>query len=100
MRGDVPGHAGGGDDENDEGSDHVGFLNLQEMTRSIGQVVNSAITSRIVSGLCPVAPTTPPMNAAAAKASRKRAKPSFCSLLYFEVMEGFYGVAMAMALPS
>lgn len=49
--------------------------------------------SRVLNGLWPVKPTTPPMKADAAMVSTKRAKPSFCSLLYLEVITAFYGAA-------
>lgn len=50
------------------------------MVSSIGQTAKRTPISRFDKGLCPVEPTTAPMNAEAAMVSIKRAKPSFCSL--------------------
>ncbi len=93
VGGDVPGDATGDNDKNDECGDHAGLLIFHDIARSIGQMANRVTISRVLNGLWPVKPTTPPIKADAAMVSTKRAKPSFCSLLYLEVIAAFYGAA-------
>jgi hypothetical protein len=89
VGGDVPGHDTSNKHEDDERSDHVGFLNFHDKVRSVGETANWMPISQRLKGLWPVAPTTPPMKAAAAMASMKRANPSFCSLLNLDGIAAF-----------
>ena len=89
MIGDIPSYAAGDDNEDGADDDHchdVGLRRFHEVNSSIGQVMKRAAISQALMGLCPVAPTTAPMKDAAAMASKKRASPSFCSLLYLECL--------------
>lgn len=65
-----------------------------EMRNSIGQMMKRVRISQAFIGLCPVNPTMAPIKDAAAMASKKRASPSFCSLLY---LDGLFGMARIVA---
>jgi hypothetical protein len=89
MGGRVPRYQPGNDGKNNEGGDHDGFLKIKDRIKSIGQTTKRTAISIWDNGLWPVEPTTAPMNADAAIVSRKRAKPSLCSLENF--MLGIFG---------